>query len=191
MVLRIPRVILSFFALIQNPYIIFNSFVFYFIPIIAGELGYSETIISVLLMLYSEVAVIIGSRMSDATDKAFGDYAMYLALGLNIIAFAAYISLGNLAGIIVGLLIMGISASFGKPAQQSYFLKQKVTIDYGQDNAMGVYNFSENIGESLGPIVFGRLIGVAFGTNMAFLGVIFAMGLLHFIINRKDMNNGK
>jgi predicted MFS family arabinose efflux permease len=185
------RVILSFFALIQNPYIIFNSFVFYFIPIIAGELGYSETIISVLLMLYSEVAVIIGSRMSDATDKAFGDYAMYLALGLNIIAFAAYISLGNLAGIIVGLLIMGISASFGKPAQQSYFLKQKVTIDYGQDNAMGVYNFSENIGESLGPIVFGRLIGVAFGTNMAFLGVIFAMGLLHFIINRKDMNNGK
>ncbi|MBR4610020.1 MAG: MFS transporter, partial [Erysipelotrichaceae bacterium] len=75
------RVILSFFALIQNPYIVFNSFVFYFIPIIAEGLGYNETVISVLLMLYSEVAVIIGSRMSDATDKAFGDYSMYLALG--------------------------------------------------------------------------------------------------------------
>ena len=54
---------------------------------------------------------------------------------------------------------------------------------------MGIYNFSENIGESLGPIVFGRMIGVAMGTNIAFLGLVAGLGFLHFLINRKDLKN--
>ena len=183
--------ILSFFALIQNPYIIFNSFVFYYIPVFAESIGYNETVISVLLMLYSEVAVLLGSSMSNSTEKSFGDYAIYLAIGLNVIAFAIFVAMPNLAGIIISLIIMGISASFGKPTHQSFFLKQKPTIEFGQDNAMGIYNFTENIGESLGPIVFSRLLGVGFVTNMSFLACIGCLGLLHFIINRKDLNNGK
>ncbi len=185
------KTILSFFALIQNPYIIFNSFVFYYIPVFAESIGYNETVISVLLMLYSEVAVLLGSHMSNSTEKSFGDYAIYLAIGLNVIAFAIFVAMPNLAGIIISLIIMGISASFGKPTHQSFFLKQKPTIEFGQDNAMGIYNFTENIGESLGPIVFSRLLGVGFVTNMSFLACIGCLGLLHFIINRKDLNNGK
>ena len=185
------KTILSFFALIQNPYIIFNSFVFYFIPVFAESIGYNETIISVLLMLYSEVAVLLGSNLSRSTEKTFGDYAIYLAIALNVIAYAIFAALPNLTGIIISLIVMGISASFGKPTHQSFFLKQKPTIEYGQDNAMGIYNFTENIGESLGPIVFSRLLGAGFVTNTSFMAVISCLGLLHLIINRKDLKNAK
>lgn len=185
------KTILSFFALIQNPYIIFNSFVFYFVPVFAESIGYNETVISVLLVLYSEVAVLLGSGMISGTEKTFGDYAIYLAIGLNVIAFALFVAMPGLTGIIISLIVMGISASFGKPTHQSFFLRQKPTMEFGQDNAMGIYNFTENIGESLGPIVFSRLLGVGFVTNMSFLTCISGLGLLHFIINGKDLNHGK
>jgi MFS family permease len=185
------KTILSFFALIQNPYIIFNSFVFYFVPVFVESIGYNETVISVLLILYSEVAVLLGSGMSRSTEKTFGDYAIYLAIGLNVIAFACFVSMPELTGIIIALIVMGISASFGKPTHQAFFLRQKPTIEFGQDNAMGIYNFTENIGESLGPIIFSRLLGVGIVTNISFLASISGLGLLHFIINGKDLNHGK
>jgi predicted MFS family arabinose efflux permease len=165
--------------------------VFYFVPVFVESIGYNETVISVLLILYSEVAVLLGSGMSRSTEKTFGDYAIYLAIGLNVIAFACFVSMPELTGIIIALIVMGISASFGKPTHQAFFLRQKPTIEFGQDNAMGIYNFTENIGESLGPIIFSRLLGVGIVTNISFLASISGLGLLHFIINGKDLNHGK
>ncbi|MDT3844682.1 MAG: MFS transporter [Bacillota bacterium] len=185
------KTILSFFVLIQNPYIIFNSFVFYFVPVFAESIGYNETVISVLLVLYSEVAVLLGSRLWDKTEKAFGDYAIYLAIVLNVVAFAIFAALPELIGIIIALIVMGISASFGKPTHQSFFLRQKPTVEFGQDNAIGVYNFTENIGESLGPVIFSRLLGAGGVTNISFLACISGLGLLHYIINRKELGHGK
>ncbi|WP_028234796.1 MFS transporter [Pseudobutyrivibrio sp. MD2005] len=185
------KTILSFFALIQNPYIIFNSFVFYLVPIFAESIGYNETVISVLLVLYSEVAVLLGTSMISKTEKTCGDYAIYLAIGFNVVAVALFVTMPNLTGIIISLIIMGISASFGKPIHQSFFLKQKPTMEFGQDKAMGIYNFTENIGESLGPIVFSRLLGVGVVTNIGFLACISGLGLLHFIMNGKELNHGK
>ena len=185
------KVTYSFFALIQNPYIVFNSFVFYFVPIFCEELGFNETIVSVLLMLYSQIAVIAGEKLTDRTNSFFGDYTIYLANLLNVLAVAFFVINQDLSGLIGALILLGISASFGKPSHQTYFLKQPIVKEYGEDKAMGVYNFSENIGESLGPIVFARLIGAGLGTYGIFLGTVSAMGALHFIINRKELNRNE
>ncbi|MBQ3295994.1 MAG: MFS transporter [Erysipelotrichaceae bacterium] len=182
------KVTYSFFALIQNPYIVFNSFVFYLVPIFCENLGFNETIVSVLLMLYSQIAVIAGEKLTDTTNKFFGDYTIYIANFLNVLAVAYFVIDQELSGLIGSLILIGISASFGKPSHQTYFLKQQIVKDYGEDKAMGIYNFSENIGESLGPIVFARLIGASLGTYGIFLGVITAMGGLHYILNRKELS---
>ena len=185
------KVVWSFFALIQNPYIVFNSFVFYFVPIFCEGLGYNETIVSVLLMLYSEIAVIAGERLTDKTNKFFGDYTIYLAIILNVVAVGYFAIDQEAMGLIAALVLLGISASFGKPSHQTYFLKQKITQDYGEDKAMGVYNFSENIGESLGPIVFARLIGASIMAFGVFLSVIVSLGGFHFVLNRKELNRNE
>ena len=181
------KTILSFIVLMQNPYIVFNSFVFYFVPIFCESIGYNETIVSVFLMIYSEVAVILGEVMTEKTNKIFGNYAMYLALGLNILAVAVFVMERNVTGLIMALIILGIAASFGKPSQQTYFLSRKITKEYGEDKAMGIYNFSENIGESLGPMVFARLVGASFLNFATFLGTIAGLGTLHFVLNRKEL----
>ena len=185
------KVTYSFFALIQNPYIVFNSFVFFFVPIFCEELGFNETIVSVLLMLYSQIAVIAGEKLTDKTNSFFGDYTIYLANLLNVMAVAFFVINQDLSGLIGSLILLGISASFGKPSHQTYFLKQPIVKEYGEDKAMGIYNFSENIGESLGPIVFARLIGASLGIYGIFLGAVSAMGALHFILNRKELSRNE
>ncbi|MGN0318336.1 MAG: MFS transporter [Lachnospira sp.] len=188
----LSKPVLSFIALIQNPYIIFGSFVFYYVPIYCDERGYSETICSVLIMLYSQIAVIGTNKLTERVTKIFGSYAMYLALGMNVAALAVFAVYPNMAGMIIALLLLGIGASFGKPVQQNYYLNLEKVKKYGEDKSIGIYNFTENIGESLGPVVFGRLMAAPrFGVSAgAFCGAVSGIGFLHFLICRKELKDG-
>lgn len=183
--------IFSFIAFIQNPYIIFGSFIFYYVPIYCDERGYSETICSILIMLYSQVAVLGTDKLTKWFSKTFGNYAMYMSLFMNIAALAVFVISPNMAGMIIALLMMGIGAAFGKPVQQNYYLSLDKVKKYGEDKSIGIYNFSENIGESLGPVVFGRLMAASrFGmTTGIFCGVIAGLGCLHYLICRKELKD--
>lgn len=179
----------SFIVLIQNPYIVFNSFVFYFVPMFCGNMGYDETIVSILIMLYSEVAALTGDTLTKRVTKALGNKGMYAAYLTNIIALMVFALMRNMLGVVLALLMMGTAAAYGKTMQQTWFLKQKQVRRYGEDRAMGVYNFTENIGESLGPIVFARLMAQRplLGAVSAFCGGVTALGAGHFILNRKEL----
>jgi predicted MFS family arabinose efflux permease len=187
------KTILSFIVLIQNPYIVFGSFIFYYVPIFCDKKGYSETICSILIMLYSEVAVLGTDKLTEWFSRVFRKYSMYIAIAMNIVALVVFAFLQNMVGMIIALLIMGISAAYGKPIQQNYFLELKQVKSYGEDKSIGIYNFSENIGESLGPVVFGRLMEAARLAYSAgvFCAVIAGMGALHYIIDRKELKYGK
>lgn len=181
------RGILAFLALVQNPYIIFNSFAYYFVPLFCDELGYSETVVSLLLMVYSLFAVYLSDTITQAVNKRAGRMAMYLALALNICAVVIFGYLQTMPALIGALVLLGLSASFGKSVQQNYFLELPAVKAYGEDRAFGLYNFTENIGESLGPVVFGKLavfapraLGFA-----GFGGIVAACSALHFVISGK------
>ncbi len=96
-------------------------------------------------------------------------------------------------GMAAVLVLMGLGASFGKTVQRNYYLCLKEVNQYGVDKAMGVYNFSENIGESLGPVVFGRLMAAArFSMALgAFCGVVAGLGVTHFLVCGKELGNGQ
>jgi predicted MFS family arabinose efflux permease len=185
------KAVWSFILLIQNPYIVFNSFIFYFVPLFSDGLGYGEVMASVFIMLYSEVAVMLGKSLPELAEEKLGAKAIYIAIGLNVLAVAIFAVTWNVQGLVVALLLLGLSASFAKPSQQTYFLGMKATQKYGEDRAMGLYNFSENIGESLGPVVFGRLMAGTQAGIMAFLGLIVALGGAHFAINGKEIRNNE
>ena len=181
--------VMSFFVLIQNPYIVFNSFVFYFVPLFCGNMGYDETIVSILIMLYSEVAVLTGDMLTNRVTKLLGNRGMYAAYATNIAAVMVFALTRNMLGVVLALLMMGMASAYGKTLQQTWFLKQKQARQYGEDRAMGVYNFTENIGESLGPIVFARLMAQRplLSAVSAFCGTIAALGAGHFALNRKEL----
>lgn len=184
------RQVLGFIALIQNPYILFGSFVFYYVPLFCDRLGYSETICSLLIMLYSQVAVLGTDSLTRWVSEKTGGHGMYASLGLNLAALLLFAARPNMVGMIAALLLMGVSAAFGKPVQQAHFLRLGPVRQYGEDRAMGIYNFSENIGESLGPVVFGRLMAGPRLAVGAFCGLIAGCGFLHILLCGKELRNG-
>jgi predicted MFS family arabinose efflux permease len=114
---------------------------------------------------------------------------MYAAVMLNVIALGWFALQQGLFAIVITLIIMGFSAAFGKPVQQDYYLDLDESKQLGEDQAMGIYNFTENIGESLGPIIIGRLM---FATPLlpvmtGFLGIITGTNVLHFLLNRRTL----
>lgn len=182
--------VMSFIILLQNPYIVFNSFIFYYVPLFCGNGGYDETIVSILIMVYSEVAVLTGDLLTHRVTKLLGNRGMYAAYATNIAALMLFACTRNMLGLVLALLLMGTAAAYGKPLQQTWFLKQKQVQRYGEDRAMGVYNFSENIGESLGPIVFARLMAQKplLSAVSTFCGAVVALGGGHMILNQKELN---
>ena len=96
-------------------------------------------------MLYSQIAVLSGDYLTEHVSARFGDRAMYVALLMNVAAVLLFALTGSMDGLIFALMILGFSAAFGKPVQQSYFLDRKAAVRYGEDRSIGVYNFTENI----------------------------------------------
>ena len=184
------RQVLGFIALIQNPYILFGSFIFYYVPLFCDQMGYSETICSLLIMLYSQVAVLGTDRLTQWVEQKTGKAGLYAALGLNMTALLVFAAWPGMTGMIAALVLMGVSAAFGKPVQQAYYLRMDRVRQYSEDKSMGIYNFSENIGESLGPVVFGRLMAAP-GLSPAvgaFCGVIAGCAIAHFLLCGKELN---
>lgn len=187
------RPVVLFFALVQNPYIIFGSFVFYYVPVFCDERGYGETICSFLIMLYSQAAVLFADNLTGWFSRTLKDLAMYAALFMNLAAILIFAAFPNMGGMVAALLCMGLGASYGKPVQQNYFLELGACRKYGEDKSMGIYNFSENIGESLGPAAFGGLMSSARFEAAAgvFFSILSSLGLAHYLIMRKSRAKGR
>lgn len=181
------KAVSSFFVLIQNPYIIFGSFVFYYVPLFCDNAGFSELTATLLLLLYAEIPVILGNKMTQWAIEKMKYSSMYLSCGLNVLALLAFLIYPKLPGMILTLILMGISACFGKPVQQMYFLDLESVKEYGEDKSIGIYNFTENIGESLGPVVMGQIMFIsplARGV-LPLCMIVTGMGGLYYLINRK------
>lgn len=177
----------SFFILIQNPYIVFGSFVFYYVPLFCDQEGFSELASTLLLLLYAEIPVVMGNWTTKWMVEKLKYKSMYLACGINVLALLTFVFYPRLPGMILALILMGLGACFGKTVQQMYFLDLESVKEYGEDKSIGIYNFTENIGESLGPIVFGQLMFVSplIKGVLPFCIVVTGMGGIYYFINRK------
>lgn len=181
------KAVTSFFILIQNPYIVFGSFVFYYVPLFCDQEGFSELASTLLLLLYAEIPVVMGNWMTKWMIEKLKYKSMYLACGINVLALLTFVLYPRLPGMILALILMGLGACFGKTVQQMYFLDLESVKEYGEDKSIGIYNFTENIGESLGPVVFGQLMFVSplIRGVLPFCIAVTGMSGIYYFINRK------
>lgn len=177
-----PRV-LGYMICLQIPYIMLNSFIFYYVPIYAAEQGFSETITSILLVVYSMCSVFLGVTLTDFFIKKFKNFTMYVATAMSLAALLLFGASPTVPVLIVTLLIMGISSSFGVSTQSVYFTQLPQVKAYGEEESMGIYNLSDNVGQSVGPMVFGTLMasGNLLVSMAQFVSVIFAAGAFYAV----------
>ncbi len=182
------KVVPAYVICIQNPYIVFSSFAMYFVPIFCAEQGYNETSVSLLLLCYAEISIFVGDSLTGFMQRRLGAGAMYTALGLNIAALLIFGATRSLVGMLAALLLLGLSASFGKPVQQKYFMDLPQVKSYGEDRAMGVYNFTENIGESAGPVLIAWVLSrtPVFPAVAGFCGIVASLGAIYAVSARSQ-----
>lgn len=150
--------VIPYLALVQFPYVIINSFVFYYVPIYGDAQGFSENIVCLLLMLNSLCSVYLSVAVTDFMSRRFREWSIYLS---SLLAFAGLLLFGwnsSVPMLIAVLLLLGVASSFGSAVRQTYFIKLPGVEAYGEESAMGIYNLMDNVGESAGPILFGSIM---------------------------------
>lgn len=152
------RPILGFLILIVIPYTVINGFTSYFLPIFADANGLNEVQTSLLLVMNCLVGIFLSKALTDACTKAFGRAAMYISSILSLGAVVLFAYFQNIYMLAFVLFILGFAKSFGAPTREVEFCNQPFVKKIGEDKAMGYYNLADNLGESLGTVVFGGIM---------------------------------
>ncbi|MCR5045202.1 MAG: MFS transporter [Treponema sp.] len=179
------RRVWTFILLIQAPFALMGSFVYYYLPLYSDANGLSEVMVAALMMLYSFFAIYLGNGLTKWVIDKTGPVSPYASILLSLAAVLVFALNGSFIGLLVAIFILGLANGFGRSVQQAQFSMLEECEEYGVPNAMGIFNFTDFIGQSFGPAVMGL---VFLSRNMKLSTFIFVIALalvclLHLVIN--------
>ena len=177
------RRIWSYMLFVQAPFALMGSFVYYYLPLYSEDHALSEVVVAVLMMLYSMFAIYLGNGLTRWVVRRMRDFSPYASIILSAAAVVIYAVNGTFAGLLAAILLLGLANGFGHSVQQAHFSLLEECDEFGVPDAMGIYNFTEFIGQSFGPAVMGL---VFLSRNMLTTTVLFATLLVclcvfHFV----------
>ena len=178
--------VLGFLALMLVPFMASISYREYFFPMFAAENGFSEGRIGQVYMICGLLVLYVGPYISSYVIKRFGTFWSIIiasvAMGLNMLIFVLFPSLITA---ILGMVILSTITSFAYTCQYTYFEELPDSHQYGSGKSMGVYSLFENLGQTIGPMVYGALLtmgyrrGVGlFSLSMLIFTVLYVIGIL-------------
>lgn len=175
-----PRV-WGYILCIQIPYIMLNSFIFYYVPLYGAEQGFNESTTCLLLMVNSLCSVFLGVALTNFFMEKFRQMTIYISTVMSLLSLLLFAANPTVGVLIVVLLIMGVSRSFGVSSKCVYFTELPQVKEYGEENAMGVYNLTDNVGESVGPMIFSKLMSSSnlMFSMLQFVGVIGVLSAIY------------
>ena len=181
-----PHVLLYFICIVI-PVVAGGYFLAYLYPLLGENLGISETNIGYSYLLNGVCIICLGGFLTKQLTRRLGQKgSLALAAVLYAGAFLIYAVRPGISTLMVILVLLGASDSYGLPAQSTYYTDMKEVQAYGYDKAMGVYSLFENMSQVFGSFIFGVIYvnGVAVGLTIAG-GVIFAAAVLFFLFGEK------
>ena len=174
------RRVWSFIFFIQAPFALMGSFVYYYLPFYSDANGRSEVMVAVLMMLYSFFAIYLGNGLTKWVINRTGPLSPYMSIILSLAAVFVFAATENFAGLLAAIFILGLANGFGRSVQQAHFSMLDECADYGLSEAMGIFNFTDFIGQSFGPAVMGF---VFLSKNVFASACVFAIALALFCVS--------
>ena len=180
--------ILVFFLMLVVPVLIGSYFLIYMYPIIGTRWGLSETYVGYSFLLNGLCVMAMSTVMTNLFTKARKKrLGLTLSALLYAAAFALVAAFHSIPSLLIALVILGFSDSFGLPLQTSFYTDQEEAVRFGVDRSLGVYSLFENVSQSLGPFVFSwaLVVGVSQGLFIiagviAVLAAVFLLAGLFF-----------
>ena len=157
------------------------------LPIFGDSYGLSESQTSLLLVMNCLVGIFLSEALTGLTMKYLGRGAIYLSSALSLGAVLLFGYFQNLPMLALTLFLLGASKSFGAAGREILFCRQPVVAQYGEDEAMGYYNLADNLGESIGTMVFGGMLSIGLVTGMWIFTGISAVTLGIYTLMGKKM----
>ena len=114
-----------------------------------------------------------------------GPVSPYASIILSLAAVLVFAISGSFVGLLAAIFILGLANGFGRSVQQAQFSMLDECEKYGVPDAMGIFNFTDFIGQSFGPAVMGF---VFLAKNVVASASVFAIVLAlvcaaHFVVN--------
>lgn len=185
------RQVITFLLLMLLPFLMGLSFREYFFPIYAAELGMSETMIGRLYLICGLLVIYAGPQLTGKLiARLGGKWTVTLASGLIIAAPLLHAAIPTLATTIVGVLLLSVAISFGYAAQSTYYSELPSVEHYGGGRAMGIYSLFENIGQTIGPMIYGLAMMLGYRSGLGLIGgAMLALLLLFLACNGKKKDS--
>lgn len=181
-----PKVILYFVGIVI-PVVAGGCFLAYLYPILGEQLGVSETNIGYSYLINGICIICLGGILTRVVIRRFNKNGALLTSALLYAgAFIMYALYPGVPTLLLTLVLLGVSDSYGLPAQSTYFTDLEEVRQYGYDKAMGVYSLIENLSQVLGSFLFGIILikGVKIGLIYAGMAIM-AAAVLFFIFSPK------
>jgi len=182
--------VLKFFLMIVIPVIACGYFLNFLFPILGFQYGLSETKVGYAFLINGLCVICFSNVLTNYFSKKVKKaYSLVIASLLYALAFLCVAYFQNIYSLIIVLVLLGLSDSFGLPLQTSYYTDLDAVKKYGFDKSMGIYSLFENIAQAGGSFVFSYvlIIGVKEGLNIvlsivAILAILF--GIMCFMYER-------
>jgi predicted MFS family arabinose efflux permease len=181
--------VIGFFLLITVPVIACGYFLNYLFPILGSEYGLSETKVGYAYMINGLCVICFSSILTEYFSKKIRKaHALVIASLLYAAAFLCVAVFQNIASLVIVLILLGLSDSFGFPLQTSYYTDLEAVQKYGYDKSIGIFSLVENVAQAGGSFVFSYvlLIGVREGLILV-LCVVSLLAVLFGLIFRSTV----
>ncbi|MDO5532676.1 MFS transporter [Sutterella sp.] len=154
------RRLLAFFVLLVVPYqLVMIGCCGYLAPVYLAETGYLQSDIGRVYMLLTIPLIFVGNWVGETLAKLPGRRtasivaAVITAAGALVCAFST-----PLIGFSLGAIVIGLGSAACTAAFSEYLVGLDVVKRVGIDRIMSLYEVSQRLGKTLGPIVLGALI---------------------------------
>ncbi|MBQ3565561.1 MAG: MFS transporter [Oscillospiraceae bacterium] len=180
--------ILGFVILVEFPAAVMACFCSYFVPIFADSIGMNEVRTSLIVVVNSLSGALASVLFTDALLRKMGRNAMYFICAIVAGAILLFAWTKSLVTLIIAMIVFGVAESVGVPARSTCYCMDKNSVRYGEDKAMGVYNFSDNAGNSAGTSLFGALLtlGTTTGLSIIAAGATGLMAVYRVLFHRSS-----
>ena len=157
---------------------------YFALPVHLGAQGFAPSDVGRVLMVYGISVIylgpLLGRWMGRFTLRKPFIVLAGLVAGVGMVGL--YFDAGIVAMVIV-VLLLGISNSFGGPAQVSFSLQLPVVQQVGKSRAMSIQRTADKLGQTLGPLVVGTLFTVFGSQNgLAVTGLLYLLCTAVFVI---------
>lgn len=90
-----------------------------------------------------------------------------------------FVSFPGIVSVMIGMFLLSMVISFAYTCQYTYFEQLPECAAVGEENAMGIYSMFENVGQTLGPVIYGAAL--LMGNRQGIFVLFAAMCVLVFV----------